>query len=193
MTNRGKEGQADRRRYIPEQGLHGPGVGKVAWGPRHCPASQLSLFTVPAAAQCVIQDTKTCSRLSQPQTQGLYMGKSAFQEPAWLLRSIPLSSGTGHAVSPTSPAKEGPTQLTGTFWVPVCPCQAGAKHFPRDRGRTDRRQGLCPSPAFLSTAEGVFLLPSSLCRAGFAEDGTGLPPPTESASWPRQLEEGVFY
>lgn len=109
--------------------------------------------------------------------------------------SSPLqhSHGAGHTASAMSPAKQGPTWLSGAFWVPTCPCQARAKDFPADCGRTNRRQGLHPSPAFLSAAKGVFLLPSSLCRAGFAGDRTGLPPPTESASWPRQLEEGVFY
>lgn len=76
----------------------------------------------------------------------------------------------GHTVNAMSPAKQGPTRLTGTFGVPVCPCQARAKHFPADRGCTEHRQGLCPSPASLSTAEGIFLLLSSLCRAGFAGD-----------------------
>lgn len=146
-----KNGQAGGRRHVPEQGLHGPGVGTVVWTSQHCPASQLSICTVPTAAQCVIQDPKTCLRLGQPWTQGLYVGKSALQEPAWLPRSILLSSGTGHTVSATSPAKQGLTRLAGTFWVPVCPCQAVAKHFPAGCGHTDRRQGLCPSPAFLST------------------------------------------
>lgn len=54
----------------------------------HCPASQLSLCTIPAAGQHVSQDTRTCPRLCQPQTQGFYMGKSAFQAPAWLLWTI---------------------------------------------------------------------------------------------------------
>lgn len=56
----------------------------------HGPASQLSLRTIPAAAQHVIQDMGTCPRLGQPQTQGLYTGKSALQAPAWLLQSMPL-------------------------------------------------------------------------------------------------------
>lgn len=149
-------------------------VRDLEWG-LHCSASQLSLRTILAAAQRVIQDMGTCPRLGQPQTQRSYMGKSALQAPAWLLQSMPSCKRESHMVD----------------WCVLCPCvllPGQGKVLSSQPWAQSPRQGLCPSPAFLSAAEGVFLLPSSLCRAGFAGDRMVFS--NRECIW--QLEEGVF-
>lgn len=50
----------------------------------------------------------------------------------------------------------------------------------------------CQKKVFLSAPEAVFLLPSSLCRAGFARERTGLPSPTVSAPQPGNWERVFF-
>lgn len=79
---------------------------------------------------------------------------------------------------------------------PTCPCQARAKCSPPHLARIVPQPCLPQHPPakkmFLSAPEAVFLLPSSLCRAGFARERTGLPSPTVSAPQPGNWERVFF-
>lgn len=102
----------------------------------------------------------------------------------------------GCSAGATSPEKQAPTCFTRAFRDPHAPARPGQSTLQLTW------QESCPNPAFpstrlpkkafLSAPEAVFLLPSSLCRAGFARERTGLPSPTVSASWPGNWERVFF-
>lgn len=114
------------------------------------------------------QDTRTCPRLCQPRTQGFYMGKSAFQAPAWLLWTIPLSS----LAQPYLLQSRVPPGRLLCFGSPHAPARPGQRAFQLTTGtQTTGRD--CTPVLPSSVLPRVF----SCCPHRFAEQvllGTGL-------------------